>query len=479
MFRGETRLAVATMRALVMDEDQTNTTKPAIGTAGGRLWTRLATGTAKLRRAATQACVLLAACRSGQQTAPLPPSNQSPTQDTEAGIQLAFDAGARHTCALYGSGEVWCWGDNDYGQLGDGTLAGAREPVRVKGIPPAVAIACGQAHSCAVANDGSVWCWGSNDAGQSGDGNAGRQPSPARIDGVEDAVAVALQDQEPLTEHGTTSCALVQSGSIRCWGAQGPLRVFDPPAPLAQLSHVGELCGLDLCGAAHCTRFWVPSTRGWDKLGEGLRDLSCWDSICIGISTDDQLRGWYDGKPTPLEVRSGDELRPFDSPVGRLAGKCAILASGQVQCVAETFDEQSRISGLHLIPQYDGRPVRGAARTASGICIAPKSGGLECIGTHPPGLPPEFSEINPDGRRHSYETLQKIPQDVAERLFRAAGPPPPPFEPKPPNQCTYKRDEPPNQDDDVWGGMTSGQRDVRKPETNGATQPRRQSRALP
>jgi len=77
-------------------------------------------------------------------------------------------AGENHTCAVFGTGGVHCWGDNAWGRLGGGTTStDSYAPVQALGITNAVAIAAGRRHTCAVAG-GSVKCWGSNSAGQLG-----------------------------------------------------------------------------------------------------------------------------------------------------------------------------------------------------------------------------------------------------------------------------------------------------------------------
>ena len=79
-------------------------------------------------------------------------------------------AGSYHTLALRQDGTVWAWGQNSYGQLGDGTSMQRTNPVRVPGLSGVVALAAGQYHSLAVKSDGTVWAWGYNLNGQLGDG---------------------------------------------------------------------------------------------------------------------------------------------------------------------------------------------------------------------------------------------------------------------------------------------------------------------
>jgi alpha-tubulin suppressor-like RCC1 family protein len=83
----------------------------------------------------------------------------------------AVAAGRNHTCALVQAGRVLCWGDDGYGQLGDGKRADRLLPGRVaklsRGI---VAIAAGASHTCALMRGGHVFCTGQNGHGQLGDG---------------------------------------------------------------------------------------------------------------------------------------------------------------------------------------------------------------------------------------------------------------------------------------------------------------------
>lgn len=88
-----------------------------------------------------------------------------------------IELGARHTCARKSDGTVWCWGSNDFGQLGDGmeehpedqcmngmTLIDCSSvPVQVAGIDDAVELEVGRQHSCVIRAGGTVWCWGYND----------------------------------------------------------------------------------------------------------------------------------------------------------------------------------------------------------------------------------------------------------------------------------------------------------------------------
>jgi len=90
--------------------------------------------------------------------------------------------GGYHSCALLTGGKVMCWGNNEYGQLGDGTITDRRNnPVEVSGITTAIGIALGGHHSCALLTGGKMMCWGNNEYGQLGNGNTRDSPAPVEV----------------------------------------------------------------------------------------------------------------------------------------------------------------------------------------------------------------------------------------------------------------------------------------------------------
>jgi len=120
-------------------------------------------------------------------------------------------SGELHSCALTGSGAVFCWGANGAGQLGATPGTGGPTPVRAV-AGGAAAIAAGGFHSCAITSAG-VRCWGSNVAGQLG-AAGGPGPVTAALAGTgTTASAIAAG-----TNH---TCAVVTGGAIQCWGANG------------------------------------------------------------------------------------------------------------------------------------------------------------------------------------------------------------------------------------------------------------------
>jgi alpha-tubulin suppressor-like RCC1 family protein len=130
--------------------------------------------------------------------------------------------GANFTCATdgpSGSGQVYCWGNNSYGQLGiDFTYSYvSATPAAVNGInnmggtSAAVGVTAFDSFACAWLADKTVWCWGDNDYGQLGNGTFDVQPSPVQVAGISDAVSV--------TAGPDFACALRTGGAVSCWGS--------------------------------------------------------------------------------------------------------------------------------------------------------------------------------------------------------------------------------------------------------------------
>lgn len=207
----------------------------------------------------------------------------------------SLTAGKDHTCAVDNSGSAYCWGQNSFGELGDGTTAGKNIPVKVFGLSPAdpvVSIAASSGHSCALLAGGSVKCWGANYYGQIGDGTKVGKLTPVTATVVgKAAVAIAVTN--------TSSCALLNDNTVKCWGGQGGVATptglvksivakFDnicavsledktdcfPGAVLALASGYSHFCAIVGGGAVNCV--------GWNNAGQ-LGDSSAWASAPVAV----------------------------------------------------------------------------------------------------------------------------------------------------------------------------------------------------
>jgi alpha-tubulin suppressor-like RCC1 family protein len=119
-----------------------------------------------------------------------------------------ISTGRNHTLARFTSGDVWAWGGNDSGQLGDGTLTNRTRPVRT--FTGATSIGTGGFHSLAVRADGSLWTWGLNASGQLGNGSTTTARTPIRIAGLTGVASVAGGRDD--------SFAIRSDGTLWSWG---------------------------------------------------------------------------------------------------------------------------------------------------------------------------------------------------------------------------------------------------------------------
>ncbi|MGB7537269.1 MAG: hypothetical protein WBM17_01905 [Anaerolineales bacterium] len=120
--------------------------------------------------------------------------------------------GYYHTCILKRDGQGWCWGDNAYGQLGDGTTDNPGAPVKIMDLPEdPLTLAAGSAHTCVLSFHGEVFCWGWNEWGQLGSG-------PAMVRNEISLVPIDGQKVIALSTGGYSTCALMENRAVMCWG---------------------------------------------------------------------------------------------------------------------------------------------------------------------------------------------------------------------------------------------------------------------
>lgn len=126
---------------------------------------------------------------------------------------IAVATGISHSVALRSDLTVWTWGDDSFGQLGNGTTitVGRTVPIAVPGLNGFIAVAAGRFHSLALKNDGTVWSWGNNSFGQLGDGSTANRASPVQIPGLTGITAISAGEYHSL--------ARKSDGTVYSWGS--------------------------------------------------------------------------------------------------------------------------------------------------------------------------------------------------------------------------------------------------------------------
>jgi alpha-tubulin suppressor-like RCC1 family protein len=123
----------------------------------------------------------------------------------------SVSTGGNHTCGVKTDGTLWCWGDNFYGQLGIGSVAGVLTPTQVGTATNWVSVSsAGGVHTCGVKTDGTLWCWGRNEFGQLGDGTTVDKNTPTQVGtGTNWGSIFAGFDH---------TCGIKTDGTLWCWG---------------------------------------------------------------------------------------------------------------------------------------------------------------------------------------------------------------------------------------------------------------------
>jgi alpha-tubulin suppressor-like RCC1 family protein len=180
---------------------------------------------------------------------------------------IAVSAGATpFVCALRAAGQAYCWGENEAGELGDGTLVKHRLPSRVRVPRPLVAISAGENAACGLTSDGLVYCWGTNEQGQLGVGDSSVHRLPVRVKSD-------LRFRQISVGAAGGVCAVTTEHQVACWGRNdgGQLGTADESTllaptmtPLAKSSRFdavsvgnGFVCGITV--AAHVSCWGSPS----------------------------------------------------------------------------------------------------------------------------------------------------------------------------------------------------------------------------
>jgi alpha-tubulin suppressor-like RCC1 family protein len=343
------------------------------------------------------------------------PDGFTPNDHIQASA-ISVSAGSGHTCAVKSNGGVLCWGNNQYGQLGDGTTETSNTPVEVVGLSSGVvAVSAGGFHTCALTTIGAVKCWGNNLSLQ-----LGLDP-PTTYSSVPVAIATLESGVIDLSSGMYHICALTNNGAVKCWGDNGYGQIgvwaFDggefPPytvnlseAAVAISTGADHTCALTATGGVKCwgrnnfgqlghggnSNTHVPTdvtglTSGVTGLGEGFHHTCatvsggtwCWGRNWYGELGD----GTTKNSSLPVEVGGlSGEVQQISSGGGNFS--CA-LENGVVKCWGKNDVGQlgngtteNSLTPLLVTDLQDG--VRALDTGSIHSCAITLGGGIKCWG---------------------------------------------------------------------------------------------------
>lgn len=295
-------------------------------------------------------------------------SVSTPTRVATDLVFSSVSAGDRHACALTREEKAYCWGDNRFGQLGDGTTETRSRPTAVAGELTFSVISAGGTHTCGVDREGALYCWGGNWHGQAG---VGREAAylPSVTSPVKVASGLRFAD---VAAGGIHTCGLDVDGRAHCWGdrrggvlgtgREEPVDVFTP-RPVAGASRYRSVsagqsltCAVDLEDRLYCWGAGPTASADGIALGPremnsplsgGIRKVSVGPGYVCMVSEHRTLVGLgaatdvgctavpMDPNQPVLEVTAGGNA------FGQHA--CAVLDGGRVRCWGD--DSRGQLGG--------------------------------------------------------------------------------------------------------------------------------------
>jgi len=230
------------------------------------------------------------------------------------GTAVDVTCGSVHTCSVNSNKTVSCWGANQFQQLGVSGIATARLPTPVAGLSNVTSISAGGYHTCARLVDGTVKCWGNGARGQLGNGASSTSGPPVSVKGLIGPVVA-------VTAGLYHTCALLSSGRVQCWGDNSLGQVGlgflgGAPPTAANVTNVQNSTVISISAG---------STSTCAVLSSG--NVTCWGANTNGILGTNTTIATPVGTPVPVVDLTGAAA----VSVGK-SHACAVLTSGAVKC---------------------------------------------------------------------------------------------------------------------------------------------------
>jgi alpha-tubulin suppressor-like RCC1 family protein len=287
----------------------------------------------------------------------------TPTLVTSALTFTSVSAGGTHACGI-AAGVGYCWGHDDFGQLGDARRINSTTPIPVvTGAGPMsfASISAGFRHTCGIASDGTAYCWGNNEFGQLGNGTNSVSEMPTAVAG---GLRFAM-----ISSGGDHTCGVSTTGTAYCWGdnAFGQLGIGSTGGGSTVPVAVAGVPAMARISASSGSRALDPASGGFIKpngRGHTCGLTTAGAVFCWGDDTDLQLgRGQFTGgggvSGTPQVVATGERpaAATFTSVSTGSQSSCAVASDGNAYCWGSNV-----FGGLGntLQAAYRGQPQRVA-----------------------------------------------------------------------------------------------------------------------
>jgi cysteine-rich repeat protein len=310
------------------------------------------------------------------------------------------EAGLHHTCALIDGGAIVCWGRGEFGQLGYGNPNNVGDdelPSDVGSVPlpnAVIKLELGNYHSCAILADGGLRCWGLNDRGQLGYGSLTNMGDDESLSALA-SVSVPPAIQVDLGERHT--CARVGSGEVRCWGANdyGQLGYANTLVPVLEMLLPGEAVNIGASssrltlGYWHaCVSFVDGGSRCWGRNDVG--QLGQANVVAIGDDEVPSAAGLMQLIPPSLPANT----EVLAIALGGNHG-CVLLGGGEVLCWGSNGSGQLGYGDLNnvgddelpsaRVPVDIGGPAVEVVCGANHTCARRADGEVLCWGDNSVG----------------------------------------------------------------------------------------------
>ena len=256
----------------------------------------------------------------------------TPFQETGLTEVTQVSAGGLHSLALRSDGTVWAWGNNFFGQLGNGysCVCGVGTPAQVAGLTGVIQVAAGAVHSLALRSDGTVWAWGH-------DGTGSDHSTPTQVTGLTGVTKISAG--------GIFSLALRSDGTVWAWGANqagqlGNGTTANSPVPV-QVTGLSQVTGISAgfdaslatrtTGITALTSVWTWGGNASGQLGDGtftshltpervtgintlyIAGISAGHNFAVVLGTDGSAWGW--GADESGELDNAPTSNPVSRPV--------------------------------------------------------------------------------------------------------------------------------------------------------------------